>query len=117
MKIFLNFVLIYKFLINGSSVVVLGVNVLAIINFMGKIPRKYKKSQKLTKFTLKYSSIESAVAFRMTAVPIPRQVIDGDAVLANSRCTCIFQSSCEWYFINFVGKFGIYSGTLFELPL
>ena len=40
----------------------------------------------------------------MTAVPIPRQVIDGDAVLAESRC--IFQSSCEWYFMNFVGKFG-----------
>ena len=33
-------------------------------------------------------------------------LIDGDAVLAESRCTCIFQSSCVWYFINFVGKFG-----------
>ena len=49
----LNFVLIYKFLINGSSVVVFGVNILAIINFMVKIQRKYQKSQKLTKFTLK----------------------------------------------------------------
>ena len=55
----------------------------------------------------------------MTAVPISRQVVDGDAVLADSQCTCtcIFQSSCEWYFINFVGKFGIHSGMLFELPL
>ena len=25
--------------------------------------------------------------------------------------------NCEWYFINFVGKFGIHSGMLFELPL
>ena len=40
----------------------------------------------------------------MTTVPIPRQVIDGDAVLAQSRC--IFQSSYEWYFIDLVGKFG-----------
>ena len=48
-----NFVLIYKFLINGSSVVKFGFNVLANINFMGKIQRKYQKSQKLTKFTLK----------------------------------------------------------------
>ena len=53
----------------------------------------------------------------MTAVPISRQVVDGDAVLADSQCTCIFQLSCEWYFINFVGKFGIHSGMLFELPL
>ena len=53
----------------------------------------------------------------MTAVPISRQVVDGDAVLADSQCTCIFQSSYEWYFINFVGKFGIHSGMLFELPL
>ena len=68
---------------------------------MGKIQRKNKKSQKFTKFTLKCT-----VTFRMTAIPIPRQVIDGDAVQADSRCTCIFQSSCEWYFINFVGKFG-----------
>ena len=30
----------------------------------------------------------------MTAVPISRQVVDGDAVLADSQCTCIFQSSC-----------------------
>ena len=57
------------------------------------------------------------MTFRMTAVPISRQVVDGDAVLADSQCTCIFQSSCEWYFINFVGKFGIHSGMLFELPL
>ena len=49
----INFVLIYNFLINGSSVVVFGINVLAYINFTGKIQRKYKKSQKLTKFTLK----------------------------------------------------------------
>ena len=48
-----NFVLIYKFLIYGSSGVVFGAKVLAIMNFMGKIQRKYKKSQKLTKFTLK----------------------------------------------------------------
>ena len=40
----------------------------------------------------------------MTAVPIPRQVIDSDAVLAKSRC--IFQSSWQWYFIDFVVKFG-----------
>ena len=53
----------------------------------------------------------------MTAEPISRQVVDGDAVLADSQCTCIFQLSCEWYFINFVGKFGIHSGMLFELPL
>ena len=53
----------------------------------------------------------------MTAVPISRQVVDGDAVLADSQCTCIFQSSCERYFINFVGKFGIHSGMLFKLPL
>ena len=46
----------------------------------------------------------------MTAVPVPRQVIDGDAVLAESRCTCIFQSSYKWYFINFVGKFGNFLG-------
>ena len=49
----LNFVLIYKFLIYGSSVVVFGVNVLVNINFMGKIQREYQKSQKLTQFTLK----------------------------------------------------------------
>ena len=57
------------------------------------------------------------MTFRMTAVPISRQVVDGDAVLVDSQCTCIFQSSCEWYFINFVGKFEIHSGMLFELPL
>ena len=48
-----NSVLIYNFLISGSSVVVFGIIKLANINFMGKIQRKYKKSQKLTKFTLK----------------------------------------------------------------
>ena len=42
--------------------------------------------------------------FHMTAVPITRQVIGGDTVLAESQW--IFQSSCEWYFIYFVGKFG-----------
>ena len=47
-----NSVLIYNFLINGSSVVVFGIIILANINFMGKIQRKYQKSQKLTKFTL-----------------------------------------------------------------
>ena len=50
----INFVLIYKFLINGSSVVVFDINVLAIVNFMGKIQRKYQKNKKLTKFTLKW---------------------------------------------------------------
>ena len=39
----INFVLIYNFLINGSSAVIFGVNVLANINFMGKIQRKYQK--------------------------------------------------------------------------
>ena len=39
-------------------------------------------------------------------INVTRQVIDRDAVLADSQCTCIFQSSLEWYFINFVGKFG-----------
>ena len=48
-----NFVIIYKFLINGSSIVVFGVNLLVIMNFMEKIQRKYQKSQKLTKFTSK----------------------------------------------------------------
>ena len=48
--------------------------------------------------------MECALMFRMTTVPIPRQVIDGGAVLAQSRC--IFQWSYEWYFIDFVGKFG-----------
>ena len=43
----IKFVLIYKFLINGSSVVVFGINVLAYINFMGKIRRKYQKSKKI----------------------------------------------------------------------
>ena len=52
MKKKFNFVLIYKFLINGSSVVEFGVNLLANINFMGKIQTKYQKSKKLTKFTL-----------------------------------------------------------------
>ena len=68
---------------------------------------KYKESIKKVKNSLNslWSSIECTVTFRMTAIPIPRQVIDGDAVQADSRCTCIFQSSCEWYFINFVGKF------------
>ena len=32
----INFVLIYKFLINRSLVVLLGINVLVKINFMGK---------------------------------------------------------------------------------
>ena len=69
---------------------------------------KYKESIKKVKNSLNslWSSIECTVTFRMTAITIPRQVIDGDAVQADSRCTCIFQSSCEWYFINFVGKFG-----------
>ena len=40
----------------------------------------------------------------MIAVPISWQVIDIEAVLAESPC--IFQSSCEWYFIDFVRKFG-----------
>ena len=43
----------YNFSINGSLVLVFGINVLANNNFMGKIQRKYQKSQKLTKFTLK----------------------------------------------------------------
>ena len=39
----------------------------------------------------------------MTAVPIHRQVIDSDAVLAESQCILQY----EWCFINFVlGKFG-----------
>ena len=66
---------------------------------------KHKEIIKKVK-NLLWSSIECAVTFRMTEIPIPRQVIDGDPVQADSRCTCIFQSSCEWYFINFVGKFG-----------
>ena len=49
----INFVLIYNFLINGSVVVVFGVNVLATINFMGKNTKTVSKSQKLSKFTLK----------------------------------------------------------------
>ena len=69
---------------------------------------KYKESIKKSQNSLNslWSSIECTVMFCMTAIPIPRQMIDGDAVQADSRCTCIFQSSCEWYFINFVGKFG-----------
>ena len=46
------------------------------------------------------------MTFRITAAPIPPQVIDDDAVLAKSQCTREFQSSCEWYFIKFGGKFG-----------
>ena len=43
----------------------------------------------------------------MTAIPMPWQVIDGNTVLAkHAKSRCIFQSSCEWYFIDFVGKFG-----------
>ena len=48
-----NFVFIYKFLIDGSSAVMFGINGIANINFMGIIQRKYQKSQKLTKFILK----------------------------------------------------------------
>ena len=53
----------------------------------------------------------------MTAVPIPQQVFDAYAVLADSLCTCIFQSSCEGTLSILLGRLGIYSGTLFELPL
>ena len=49
----INFVLIYNFLINGSSTVVFDANELANINFMGKIQRKYQKSKKLAIFSLK----------------------------------------------------------------
>ena len=51
-KIYLAILAVYNFLINGSSVVVFGIIILANINFLGKIQRKYQKSQKLTKFTL-----------------------------------------------------------------
>ena len=40
-----NFVLMYKFLINGSSMSVFGINVLASINFMGKYKESIKKSK------------------------------------------------------------------------
>ena len=47
-----NVVTIYNFIIKASSVVVFDINILANITLMGKIPKKYHKSQKLTKFTL-----------------------------------------------------------------
>ena len=50
-----NFVIIHNFFIKVSSVVVFDINTLANITLMGKIPRKYRKSKKLTKFTLNYS--------------------------------------------------------------
>ena len=48
----LNFVIIYNFVIKASLVLVFSVNILANITLMGKIPKKYHKSKKLTKFTL-----------------------------------------------------------------
>ena len=46
------FVTIYNFVIKESSVVVFDINIIANITLMGKIPKKYHKSQKPTKFTL-----------------------------------------------------------------
>ena len=48
----MNFVMIYNFVIKASSVVVFDINILGNIILMGKIPKKYHKSQKLTKLTL-----------------------------------------------------------------
>ena len=48
----LNFVIIYNFVIKASLVLVFSVNIPANITLMGKILKKYHKSQKLTKFTL-----------------------------------------------------------------
>ena len=44
--------MIYNFVIKASSVVVFDINILGNIILMGKIPKKYHKSQKLTKLTL-----------------------------------------------------------------
>ena len=48
----INFVIIYNFVIKASLMLVFSINILADITLMGKITKKYHKSQKLTKFTL-----------------------------------------------------------------
>ena len=45
-----NFVIIIK--VSSAVVFDINIHVLANITFIGKIPQKYHKSQKLTKFTL-----------------------------------------------------------------
>ena len=58
-------VIIYEFLINGSSLVVFGINVLADINLWEKYKESIKKLKKSYIYFEVQCSIKCAVTFRM----------------------------------------------------